>query len=156
MISNVIRNLVKYHCNRGKSYTDIADLLNISRNSVISIIHYKLKVNKKKSGPKNKISDKTRLKIKRFVESSNSEGKIVNCNIVKNELCFEVPRRTINNFFLRSEFKFLKVRQKIGLTKVHKIKRLEIVSQWVERNISWESVIFTDEKRFTLDGPDNL
>lgn len=156
MFSDELRRLVKHNHDAGKSYTEIALILNIPRNSVISIMNYKVKSVKQKRGRKNLISDKIRLRIKRLVETSNAVGKIINCNTVRTELDMNLSRRTINNHFLRSDFKYLKIRQQIGLSKEHKEKRLSIVSQWIERNIDWKSVVFTDEKRFTLDGPDNL
>lgn len=156
MFSDEIRKLVEFNHNAGKSYTEIAKILNITRNSVISIMNYKLKTNKKKRGSKYKITDKMRLSIKRYVENSNANGNIINCNKVRGELELDVSRRTLNNHFLRSEFHFSKIRQKIGLSEAHKLQRLTIASNWIEKNIDWESVVFTDEKRFTLDGPDNL
>ena len=35
------------------------------------------------------------------------------------------------------------------------VERLNIVTQWITSNQNCEKTIFTDEKRFTLDGPDD-
>lgn len=51
--------------------------------------------------------------------------------------------------------KYKKAIKKVSLTKWDKSQRLETVRSWFCDNHPWEQTIFTDEKRFSLDGPDD-
>ena len=37
----------------------------------------------------------------------------------------------------------------------HKRERIKICKQWLKDRVNWNEVVFTDEKRFNLDEPDN-
>ena len=41
------------------------------------------------------------------------------------------------------------------LSKKQKIRRVEVEAQWLKEKIVWENCVFTDEKSWSLDGPDN-
>ena len=41
------------------------------------------------------------------------------------------------------------------LSQKHKSERILKISAWISQNIAWEDTAFVDEKRFSLDGPDN-
>lgn len=43
----------------------------------------------------------------------------------------------------------------IVLSRHHKNKRVRPATQWIESGIVWETVIFTDEKRFDGHSPDS-
>ena len=82
----------------------------------------------------------------------NSEGRKVQ---IKNELQLDIERRTINNWFMKHGYKYKNHAQKCILSKQHKTRRVQLVSQWLTKKIEWNQCIFTDEKCWSLDGPDN-
>jgi len=141
--------------NSGESYGSIARKLNISRAAVQNIVNYKLKKSKKKRGPKPLIGNRQSMNIKRFIAKQNERGIKVTASgmISAMELC--VSRKTANNWLAKNQYKYQKGVQKLQLTPTHKALRVKLISSWIHKNIPWESVVFTDEKRFTLDGPDN-
>ena len=52
--------------------------------------------------------------------------------------------------------RYKKIPQKIDLSDDHKRQRIEIVKQWIFDGIQIKNLIFTDQKKFNLDGPDNF
>ena len=68
----------------------------------------------------------------------------------------DCSRRTANNWLAKNEYEYQKrEKKKLPLTPGYKALRVKLTSSWIHISIPWESTVFTDEKRFTLDGPDN-
>ena len=64
--------------------------------------------------------------------------------------------RTLQRELKKSSLVCLKKSQKkIILNESQKINRLEILRSWFEQEIDLNKLIFPDESRFSLDGPDN-
>ena len=64
-------------------------------------------------------------------------------------------RGTANNWLAKNEYIYQKGVQKRQLTSGHKALKVKLISTWIHKSIALESTVFTDEKRFTLDSPDN-
>jgi len=155
MIPNDIRNIVLYRRSLGESIREIARNLNIKKGSVESILLYKKKMHKNKRGPKTQISKADALNIKRCIAYQWKTGHKVTCNKILQTTNITVSRRTLNNWMLHNDMQYQKQAQRIVLSKKHKCERVRIVSNWIENNVDWNATFFMDEKRFSLDGPDN-
>lgn len=155
MYPDNLRDIVNYQRKFGKSYLEISQNLNITKSAVQHLVNYRKPIHKKKTGPKLKINKFDQMKIKKYISFSNSNGSKVNCRRIIEDLNIDVSRRTLNNWLLHHEYTYQNKVQKIHLTKDHRLKRIEIISSWIHRNIDWTNAVFSDEKRFNLDGPDN-
>ena len=118
-------------------------------------IMYRNKVNKKKRGPKFLIDKRKSTILKRYIIKENECGSKVNAMKIIRNNDMGTSRRTVSRWLLRNDFKYRKQAQGIVLSKKHKIERVAKVSLWISSNIKWENTAFVDEKRFSLDGPDN-
>ena len=56
---------------------------------------------------------------------------------------------------LYKEFIYQLYTHNIQLTKNDKMKRVSLCKSWLDQNIQWKNSVFTDEKAFSLNGPDN-
>lgn len=155
MYSKELRNIVMYKHSLGESYRQISVDLNMKINAVKTIITYKLKVHKQKRGPKMKIKKADALNIRRTISKEADKHHKITCNKVLQLTNIDVSRRTLNNWMLMNDMRYRKAAQKIMLSNKHKLERIRLVSQWIGQNIDWNTAIFMDEKRFSLDGPDN-
>lgn len=85
MWSEKIRNVAENLRNAGKSYNEIATILNISKQSARNLCLYKPKSIKKKTGPKDKINGFTSYRIRREVNNlKKSEQKVTTTKIIQN------------------------------------------------------------------------
>ena len=137
------------------SYTAISKKLGITRNSAINLCLYRPKLMLKKRGPKFKISKKEKLQIKRQICTFRERKEKVNSPKLKKSCNLSVSLRTIERHMKEREMKYRKIPKKIFLSNQHKQKRVEHIRKWICENHDWEHTIFTDEKRFTFDGPDD-
>jgi len=63
--------------------------------------------------------------------------------------------RTVQRALSELGLTYNKIPKKLPLTKAHKKKRVECARKWIAENLISQNVVFSEEKRFKFDGPDN-
>lgn len=154
-ISEQMRDLIQDKLNAKMPVLKISKMLNVSPPTIYRI---KNKVNPKPSGRKPTFdNNKLNGQIKRAIKTMERKAVKITASKILSYLSEPVHLRTLQRELKKSKmFTLRNIRKKIILTDEQKRNRLRLIKAWFEERIDFNKVIFTDECRFSLDGPDNF
>lgn len=137
----------------GYSNRDIAKKIKRSHSLVDNYIKLGDKYGlKKKRGRKSMVGAVLKKKIIHFASK-----KLLSSTKIKGELLLKQSARTIRRILSHSSsLVYKKFKSKPPLTENNKKVRLEFAKESIKNRQDWFKIIWSDEKKFNLDGPDGI
>jgi len=156
MLSQDLRDLIIAHYNDTNNFREVARLTKVAPNTVRNVILGLRKTDKKRPGPKPKLDRVQKLAIKRKFESLAADGKQITSRKVMSACSINnISDRTMRRVLKSMRYEYRRAIQTIVLKPEQKRARLMAARKWILDNHPWNRTVFTDEKRFNLDGPDS-
>lgn len=156
MISEGHKQVIRNQYKEYGSYRKVAQLNNTSDKTVRKIKLDLYIKDKKQPGPKPKIERRQATKIKKAINQRYSDRKRTNARLVQQECVLQnVSLKTVQRKLKDLAMKFKPTKSQIILTKAYCQARLQFAELALGNIIDWSRVVWTDEKRFCADGPDN-
>lgn len=135
----------------GQSIRKIAKLIKRSERGVRNVIKKGTLYGSRKSSGRKRIMDK---RDERQIFRLSTKDKM-SCRSIAMNLSKVVSHETVwRNLQRNKNVKYEKMLRKPCLNKNHKIQRLSWAREVMCWNTEWKSIVFSDEKKFNLDGPD--
>lgn len=154
-ISDEVCEIVKKLYMDKMPISKISKNVQISRTSVYKIIN---NVKNKRRGRKCTINHKLiNNQIKRAVKKLGKCGKKISASLIKDNLPEPPSLRTIQKILNENtEISYVKIQKHICLTQFQCDDRLLKIRTWLKERMNFADIIFSDECRFSMDGPDNF
>ena len=137
----------------GYTYREVAKKIKRS----VDVVHNYVKLGEKYGlrGKRGRKSEVGRVLKKKIISLAST--KMLSSKDIKDELLVTESTRTIRRILSSCPtLVYKKFKSKPVLTENHKIARMKFARESIDTRREWSKIIWSDEKKFNLDGPDGI
>lgn len=138
----------------GSSWGQLSKKYNKARSSIRRIVESFSK-QKQKRGPKPLLKKMDKYHMKVLIGSHERQGIKNTISKIKEAMKLNVSNMTIWRQLRSLDFNYEKVFKIYKLNKEKRERRMLVARSYIENEICWKEVIFSDEKLFTINGNDS-
>lgn len=140
---------------KGVSLGKIAKMFNLQKTNIQQIVKCFGKL-KAKRGRKEKINKNDVRRIKSYIEDNIKYGMKTTSTLIKSNFNLNVSKSTVCRNLKYLNYKYGRLKPQITLGQKYRTKRINASRWYIQKNVNWNNVVFSDEKRFNLNGCDSF
>ena len=155
MYSKDLKEKIYVARRNGMSWNQLSTTFTVPRSTCRKIC--KEYGNSSSQPPKNnqKVKGNIKKRIIMGLKSLDSCGSCITSQKVLEKSRVNVSARTVQRFLKNEGYKYMKIKKEIQLSEHQKMERKEFCLKWLIGGMLSKNIIFTDETRYNLDGPDS-
>ena len=134
----------------GISITKIAISLNRHKSTISRYLNGCQESRRMNCGRKRILDNRSLRRVSRMIDK-----KAVSANYLIKSLHLRCSDQTLRVAMKNNNIYWTKTKFQIPLSKINKSRRIEFCREAICNNVQWNDIIFSDEKRFCLDGLEN-
>ena len=154
MYSEDIKTRIRAAREKGQSWSTISSRFAVPKTTCVGIVKNSGKARPKNHQPNLKVKGNIRKRLALAVKELMESNARISSTSVMAKAHVNLSSRTVMRFLKEDGFRYMNSKKEIILTKAQKAARVEICRKWLCEGAPNQNIIFTDEKRFCLDGPD--
>jgi transposase len=141
---------------RGCSWKELQRIFNLPKTSCRNFVSQEGQPMKMQRGNHVKVIGDVKKKLKGAVKRLTKAGERITASKLLAKTNVDLNPRTVQRFLRREGLKYRAPLNYILLNDNHKAKRHQTCQKWLIAGVANYKIIFTDETRFSLDGPDHI
>jgi transposase len=141
--------------NKGRSWNWISDNLGVPKSSCRRIVKDINRHGAVLQKPNLKVTGNVKKRLILAIQSLQEQNAHITSSNILKKSNLTLSTRTVQRFLKNEGYRYLNSKKEIVLKDHHKVIRMENCKKWLIGGIASRKIVFTDETRYNLDGPDN-
>lgn len=140
---------------RGQSWKTISDNFGVPKTScwaIVKNIHVPRPTSRK---PNLKVTGNVKKRLMLALQGLKESNSRITSATVLRKANLNISLSTVLRFLKNEGYRYLNTKKVVALTQRHKAERVKMCKMWLMAGTASRNIVFTDETRYKLDGPDN-